>query len=91
MFSSRFPIAYRLAEKFPKVSLELFHFRFQTDSLSILKTMRECTEDKFFNQSMLVFDEMKVKNAFEFDKKQQKLIGTHDNLQVIMIRGVASS
>ena len=26
----RCPIAYRLAEKFPKVSLELFHFRFQT-------------------------------------------------------------
>ena len=59
--------------------------------MHVMKTMRDCSEDKFFNQSMLVFDEMKVKNAFEFDKKQQKLIGNHDNLQVIMIRGVASS
>ena len=53
--------------------------------------MRECTEDKFFNQAMITFDEMKVKSTYEFDKKQQKLVGKHDNLQVIMIRGLASS
>ena len=59
--------------------------------MAILKTMREVTEDKFFNISMLTFDEMKVKSTYEFDKKEQKLIGKHENLQIIMIRGIASS
>ena len=37
--------------------------------------MRDCSEDKFYNVATLVFDEMKVKNTYEFDKKQQTVIG----------------
>ena len=66
-------------------------YRYQDDSMHVLKTMRDCSDDKLFNVATLVFDEMKVTNTYEFDKKQQTVIGPHDNLQVIMMRGVASS
>ena len=44
------------------------------------------SEDWIGRQSVLVFDEMHVKEVFEYDNRLKKLMGAHRTVQVVMLR-----
>ena len=44
------------------------------------------SEDWIGIQSFLVFDEMHVKEVFEYDNRLKKLMGAHRTVQVVMLR-----
>lgn len=39
---------------------------------------------------VLQFDEMKIRKEFEYDKKNDSVIGPYDQMQVILARGLTS-
>jgi hypothetical protein len=53
--------------------------------------MRDNTKDLHFEYAMLTFDEMEVKKTLEVDQKNQRIIGPHKKMQMVMMRGLASS
>ena len=53
--------------------------------------MRAHTKDKLFEYAMLAFDELEVKKTLEVDQKNQRIIGPHKKMQMVMMRGLASS
>ena len=65
-----------------------FFFRFQTDSLRVLKHMLKNQENDMYKEAQLTFDEMAVTSTIEMDRKTQKIIGPHDKAMVVMVRGL---
>lgn len=41
-----------------------------------------------YKEAQLTFDEMSIKSTLEMDKKTQTVIGPHDKVQVVMMRGL---
>ena len=65
---------------------------FQEESIRILKTVRENTEQKFYEESVLIFDEVDLKkNVIEMELKTQTVYGPCKKLQCVMLRGLVLS
>lgn len=58
--------------------------------IDIMKTASTKMEakDRFV---VIQFDEVKVKSCYEYDKKDDKVLGRHSQLQVVMARGLLAS
>lgn len=60
------------------------------DIFQLMKTAGEKME-KHEKVSVLMYDEMKVKETYEYDQKFDQVIGPHKQMQVIVLRGLFSN
>ena len=51
-----------------------------------LLELKLSTEDEVTRQAVLVFDEMSVRECFEYSKRLKKVFGKHKKIQVVIIR-----
>lgn len=58
-----------------------------SDVIHVMNVMGN-TLSKFEKETVLSFDEMKVASAYEYDQKEDEVVGPHSYMQVIMARGL---
>ena len=51
-----------------------------------LLELKLSTEDVMTRQAVLVFDEMSVRECFEYSRRLKKVFGSHKKIQVVVIR-----
>jgi hypothetical protein len=61
-----------------------------TKVLDIMKAASMKMEDKD-KQVVLQFDEVKIKSCYEYDKREDQVVGRHNQLQVVMVRSLFSN
>lgn len=59
------------------------------DVINIMKLNGDTLEN-YEKLNVLMFDEVKVSSTIEFDVLRDEFIGPHNQMQVVMVRGIAS-
>ena len=54
-----------------------------------LLELKLSTEDERTRQAILVFDEMSVRECYEYSKRLKKVFGSHKKVQVVVIREIS--
>ena len=62
---------------------------FNDDAITVQRKKLEASDNPLYKYAQITFDEVHIKEAIEFDRKNQEVIGPHKKLQTVMIRGLA--
>ena len=62
---------------------------FNDDAITVQRKKLEASDNPLYKYAQITFDEVHIKEAIEFDRKNQEVIGPYKKLQTVMIRGLA--
>lgn len=66
----------------------VFHLNITGTLNTVLKLMKDVSLTKTERACVLLFDEMKIQSAYDYDKKNDTTLGPSKYVQVVMARGI---